>query len=161
MDWLLGIIWLLVFDFWWLTDCWELWYLCHWVQESTPWIQKLVADVWHSSWLKLTAGNRLCWCPLSENWRSCFLTMKWHRVVAYLASNDRLKNLVVMWNGPCMLLGDLVDSVETIPGRCCVGVLFWCQERHGSLDLSHLSSAYHASCAHQPHSVCMECYKLW
>ena len=28
-----------------------------------------------------------------------------------------------------MLLGDLVDSVETVPGRC-VGVLFRCLERH-------------------------------
>ena len=46
-----------------------------------------------------------------------------------LTGNDRLKNLVVMWNGACMLLGGLVNSVETIPGRC-VEVLFWCLERH-------------------------------
>jgi hypothetical protein len=35
-----------------------------------------------------------------------------------LTGNDRLKNLVVMWNGACMLLGDLVNSIETVPGRC-------------------------------------------
>jgi hypothetical protein len=29
-----------------------------------------------------------------------------------LTDNDRLKNLVVMWNGACMLLGDLVNSAE-------------------------------------------------
>ncbi len=95
MNWLLFMDWLLVFDFWWLTDCWVLWYLCPRVQKSAPQIQKLVADVWYLSWLKLTAGNRLCWYPLSENFCSCSMT-KWHWVVACLAIID---SRILWWCG--------------------------------------------------------------
>jgi hypothetical protein len=46
-----------------------------------------------------------------------------------LTAKDKLKNLQLMWNGACMLIRDLIDSVETAPGRC-IGGLFWCLERH-------------------------------
>ena len=56
-----------------------------------------------------------------------------------LTGNDRLKNLVVMWNSACMLIGDLVDSIETEPLRC-IEVLFRCLERHFMDPLTFLNS---------------------
>ena len=146
--------------------------VAHWllrIMVSLPWSTEIrtlntdiVTAVWNSSWLKLTTGNWLCRWPLSESWPSCTL-MKWLLVVAWLAMID---SRILCWCGMvhwgCYAAWSFGQQRRNSTRMMCRSfVLVPGTAFHGSLYLSHLSSAYCASRAHRPHFVCVECYKWW